>query len=164
MNMKLKIFFFVFIFTISMSCGYATGGSRFSVGGLRSNFGSFNRNLSPLSDLAVKNPLNRLNDRVDAGINRVKYHSRFGSPGYRVYRRSRAHSLYLKSPGHYFRYGYKRHFYRNKPYGYYYNDRPYGHYYKQKYFGYYLPPEGFYLGFYGLKSCGYNLGLLWYRR
>jgi hypothetical protein len=154
--MNTKFFIFVFIFALAMSGGHAIGGSRYSFGGLQTSIGDFNGTLSP--------PLTRLNNKVDAGITRVKYRSRLGYPGYSGYRghhRSRGHSLHFKSPGLYYRHGYNRYFYKNKPYSYYYKYRPYRPYYKYRYFGYHLPLGEHYLGFYGLESCGYNLGPQW---
>ena len=163
--MNLKIIFFVLIFTMLISGGSAIGESGFSLGGVKSNYGGFSRNLSPLSELAVQDPLTRLNAEVDAGRARVTYRSHFGSPGYRFYRRSPGHTRHFKSSGHYFRYGYQRPFYREEPYEYYFQYRPYRHYYQYKYFRYYLP-SGLYYNYwhYGFNDYGYNLGLPWYCR
>jgi hypothetical protein len=132
--MNKKILFFVFILTMSISSGPVMGESRFSLGGFKSTYGDFIRNLAPLSKLAAQDPLTRLNDQVDAALARVQYRSHFGSQAYRFYSRSPGHVRHFKSPGHYFGYGYHRPFYKNKFYEYYYRYRPYRHYDKHKYF------------------------------
>lgn len=163
--MNLKIVFFVFIFMMSMSGGPAMAGSRFSLEGVKSNFGDFTRNLRPLSEMAVQDPLSRLNAEVDAAMTRVKYHSHFGSPGYRFYHRSPGPALHFNSPGYYLRYGYGRPFFRAKPYDYYYRYRPYRYYYKHRYFRYYLPPGPLdRYWHHRLNDFGNNLGLPWYCR
>ena len=163
--MNRKIIFFIFILTMSISVGPVMGESPYSFRGSKSNYGDFSRNLAPLSELGVQDPLSRLNDRVEAGITGIKYRSFFGTPRYRFYRRSPGHARHFKSPGHYFRYGYQRPFYRVKPYEHYYRFQPYRPYYKYKYFRYYFLPGSYYDYWrYGLNDYGFNLWLPWYWR
>ena len=160
--MNRKILFFVFIFTMSISSGPVMGESRFSIGGIKSVYGDFTRNLAPLSKLVPQDPLAGLNDQVDAALARGHYRSHFGSQPYRFYHRSPGHVRHFNSPGHYFGYGYHRPFYKYMPYGYSYRYRPYRHYDKHNYFRYYLPPGPYYqYRHYGWNDDGHNLGLPW---
>lgn len=159
------VIFFAFILTMSISSGPASGGPRLTLGGLNPGYDRFHTNLRPLSDLAVQDPLTRLNNQVDARINRARHGSYLGYPGYRFYRRSPGNAFYFKSPGHYFRHGYPWPYYRDKPFRYFYRYGPYRSYYNQRYFGYFLPPAGYYNDWYdGLNDFGCCLGPPWYWR